>query len=87
MTIYKDWSLVTSHDNTLVLFQGIIKQDYKNKYLVTGDWSQSTPYPIWPKIWMHNTIWLSLHVSDQMTLSMESYQALHCFLRPEYLNA
>ena len=24
----------------LVLFQWIIKQDYKNKYLVTRDWSQ-----------------------------------------------
>ena len=23
-------------------FQWIIKEDYKNKYLVTGDWSQST---------------------------------------------
>ena len=34
--------LVTSHDFTLVLFQWIIKQDYENKYLVTGDWSQST---------------------------------------------
>ena len=32
---------VTSHDITLVVFQWIIKQDYKNKYLVTGDWIQS----------------------------------------------
>ena len=31
-----------SHDIILVLFQWIIKQDYKNKYLVTGNWSQST---------------------------------------------
>ena len=31
-----------SHDIILVLFQWIIEQDYKNKYLVTGDWSKST---------------------------------------------
>ena len=30
-----------SHDIILVLFQWIIKKDYKNKYLVTGDWGQS----------------------------------------------
>ena len=30
-----------SHDIILVLFQLIIKQDYKNKYFVTGDWSHS----------------------------------------------
>ena len=30
-----------NHDIILVLFKWIIKQDYKNKYLVTGDWSQS----------------------------------------------
>ena len=34
---YKGWSL----DIILVLFQWIIKQDYKNKYSVIGDWSQS----------------------------------------------
>ena len=34
-------SQVTSHDITLVLFQRIITLDYKNKYLVTGYWSQS----------------------------------------------
>ena len=32
-----------SLDIILVLFQCIIKQDYEKKYLVTGDWSQSTP--------------------------------------------
>ena len=31
---------MTSHDITLVYFQWIIKQDYKNRYLVTGDRSQ-----------------------------------------------
>ena len=30
-----------SHGIILVLFMWIIKQDNKNKYLVTGDWSQS----------------------------------------------
>ena len=32
---------MTSHDTTLVLFQWIIKQDDKNKYLITEDGSQS----------------------------------------------
>ena len=31
-----------SHDIILVLFCRIKKQDYMNKYLVTGDWGQST---------------------------------------------
>ena len=30
-----------SHDIILVLFKSINQQDYKNKYLATGDWSQS----------------------------------------------
>ena len=30
------------HDIILVLFQWIIRHDYKNLYLVTRDWSQST---------------------------------------------
>ena len=30
------------HDIILVLFWWIFKQDYKNNYLVTGNWSQST---------------------------------------------
>ena len=43
---YHDYKtcLVTSlysHAIILVLFKCIIKQDYKNKYLVTGDRSQS----------------------------------------------
>ena len=61
---YKVWSLVTSlysHDIILVLFQWIIKQDYKNKYFVTGDWGQSkvnpkssdiiTLYHTYPRSW------------------------------------
>ena len=31
-----------SHNIILVLFWWIIKHDYNNKYLVIGDWSQST---------------------------------------------
>ena len=31
-----------SHSLILVLFDWIIKQGYKSKYLVSGDWSQST---------------------------------------------
>ena len=38
-----------SHDIIFVSFQWIIKKDYKNKYFVTGDWSQSTPIR-----WPHN---------------------------------
>ena len=34
-----------SHDIILVLFKWIIKQDYKNKYLVTGDESQCRMKP------------------------------------------
>ena len=35
-----------SHDIILVLVQWIIRQEYKKKkYLVTGDWSQSTRSP------------------------------------------
>ena len=30
------------HDIILVLFYWIIRHDYTNKYLVTGDWSQSS---------------------------------------------
>ena len=34
---------MTSHDTTLILLLWIVKQDYKNKYSVTGDWSQFIP--------------------------------------------
>ena len=39
-------------DIILVLCQCIIKEDYKNKFLVTGDWSQSTP-STQSQIWSH----------------------------------
>ena len=45
-------SLVTSLyslDIILVLFQWIIKQDYKKKYLVIGDWSQSNAQVMYHK--------------------------------------
>ena len=43
---YKDWSLVTSLYNQdiilllLLFFFFLSKRNIKNKYLVTGDWSQ-----------------------------------------------
>ena len=39
--------MIYSQDTILVLLQWIIKQDYKNNYIVTGDWRHSTRIVTW----------------------------------------
>ena len=43
-----------SHHISLVLFQLIIKEDYKNEYLVTGDWNQSKNQTVPPSSFAQN---------------------------------
>ena len=68
------WSLVTSlysHDIILFLFYCIIKQDYKNKYLVTGDWSQS----IQSSVAFYNKLGaVEFHLEIQWTLIISNFK-------------
>ena len=57
-------------------FSGCIKQDYKNKYFVTGDWSQSTACVVDPDQILFATVHFGRWVKN-MAIENGHYDLFH----------